>query len=111
MIIVAGENIYPTQIEEILNEHPDVADCIVTSVPDKSRGESIVAYIVAGNESLQISDLTKYCVEHPMMAPYKRPRYYRFVDSIPMNATGKKMHYKAKEMAKDDLNAGLLKRS
>lgn len=111
MIIVAGENIYPTQIEEILNEHPGVADCIVTSVPDKSRGESIVAYIVPADESLQISDLTKHCVEHPMMSPYKRPRYYRFVDELPMNATGKKVHYKAKQMAAEDLAQQRLRRS
>ena len=111
MIIVAGENIYPTQIEEILNEHPKVTDCIVTSVPDKSRGESIVAYVVSSDPSLKISDLTEYCMGHPMMSPYKRPRYYRFISEIPMTATGKKMHFKAKEMAADDMKAGLLKRS
>ncbi len=110
MIIVAGENIYPTQIEEIINENPKVSDCIVCSVPDKARGESIVAYIVPLDPSLTLAEMKQFCANHPMMAPYKRPRYYRFIDELPMTATGKKMHFKAKEMAAADLEAGLLKR-
>lgn len=111
MMIVAGENIYPAQIEEILNQHEFVTDCIVTSVPDQSRGQSVAAYVVPADPKVTIGELTDFCINHPMMAPYKRPRYYRFVESLPMTATGKKMHYKVKEMAIKDLEAGLLKRS
>ncbi|MDD4716400.1 MAG: AMP-binding protein, partial [Oscillospiraceae bacterium] len=46
MIISKGENIYPTQIEEVINQHPDVKDCIVTGVPDPVRGEVVVAYVI-----------------------------------------------------------------
>lgn len=111
MIISGGENIYPTQIEEILNEHPKVSDCIVTAVPDKSYGELVTAYIVPGDSSVTVEELENYCRNHPMMSSYKRPRYYRFVDSIPQNATGKKLHYKMKQLAQMDLLNGLLRHS
>ncbi|MDO4618073.1 MAG: class I adenylate-forming enzyme family protein [Clostridia bacterium] len=110
MIISAGENIYPTQVEEVLNSHPKVADCIVTAAPDKARGELVTAYIVKNDPSLTYEELEKFCKESPMIANYKRPRYYRFINEIPMNMTGKKLHYKAKEMAQDDLVNGLLYR-
>lgn len=110
MIISAGENIYPTQVEEVLNSFDRVADCIVTSVPDRARGELVTAYIVKADKSLHYEDLEEYCKNSPMLANYKRPRYYRFVEELPMNATGKKLHNKAKEMAFDDLINGRLHR-
>ncbi len=110
MIISAGENIYPIQIEEILNEHPKVKDCIVTAVPDHMRGEVVTAYVVSADDSITITELDEYCQQHPMLSKFKRPRYYRFVEDIPINATGKKLHYKIKQYAKDDLYNGLLRR-
>lgn len=108
MIISGGENIYPTQVEEVLNANPKVKDSIVTAVPDKVRGEIVTAYIVKGDESLTAGELDAFCKNSPMIANYKRPRYYRFVASVPMNATGKKLHYKIKQLAKNDLINGLL---
>lgn len=108
MIISGGENIYPAQVEEVLNTHPKVADSIVTAVPDKVRGEIVTAYIVKADDSLTVGELEDFCKDSPMIANYKRPRYYRFVASVPVNATGKKLHYKMKELAKDDLINGLL---
>ena len=109
MIISGGENIYPTQVEEVLNTHPKVSDCIVTSVPDKAYGELVTAYIVAKDKSLTVDELENFCRTSPMISKYKRPRYYRFVEEIPFNATGKKLHYKIKEIAKRDFMNGLLK--
>lgn len=108
MIISGGENIYPAQVEEVLNTHPKVADSIVTAVPDRVRGEIVTAYIVKADDSLTVGELEDFCKDSPMIANYKRPRYYRFVASVPVNATGKKLHYKMKELAKDDLINGLL---
>ena len=56
------------------------------------------------------AELDAFCVAHPMLANYKRPRYYRFVDSLPMTATGKKMHYKARGQVLEDSKAGLLEK-
>lgn len=110
MIISGGENIYPAQVEEVLNTHPKVADSIVTAVPDKVRGEIVTAYIVRNDDSLTVNELEEFCKKSPMIANYKRPRYYRFVADVPVNATGKKLHYKMKEIAKDDLLNGFLVR-
>lgn len=108
MIISGGENIYPAQIEEVLNTHPKVADSIVTAVPDKVRGEIVTAYIVKADETLTVDELEVFCKKNHMISNYKRPRYYRFVAQVPVNTTGKKLHYKMKELAKDDLLNGLL---
>ena len=110
MIISSGENIYPTEIEEVLNKNPKVKDCIVTSVPDKMRGQVVTAYVVRADHSLKPEDLDQFCKDSPYIANFKRPRFYRFVEQIPRNATGKKLHVKIKEIAKDDLINGLLYR-
>lgn len=110
MIICMGENIYPAQIEEVLNQCPGVKDCIVTGVPDRSRGEAVAAYVVPENDSLTPQMLNKFCVEHNDLSVYKCPRYYALVDSIPYNATGKKQHFVVKERAENDVKTGVLMR-
>ena len=110
MIISAGENIYPTQVEEAINEFDKVADCMVTAVPDKARGQAIAAYVVPADPSLTVREIFDFCLETPMLSAYKRPRWYKIVDSLPMTATGKKMHYALKQQAEKDLEAGELKR-
>ncbi len=110
MIISSGENIYPTEVEAVLNTYPKVKDCIVTSVPDKIRGQMVTAYIVRDDDSLTPEELDEFCKQSPDIANFKRPRYYRFTEQIPFNATGKKLHVKIKEMAEVDLKNGLLYR-
>lgn len=110
MIISSGENIYPVEIEEVLNNHPKVKECIVTSVPDKMRGQLVTAYVVKADNSLTAEELDQYCKDSPDIANFKRPRYYRFVATIPLNATGKKLHFKVKAIAAEDLRNGLLER-
>ena len=110
MIISSGENIYPTEIESVLNKHDKVKDCMVTSVPDKIRGQIVTAYIVRSDDSLTCEEMDEYCKQSPEVANFKRPRYYRFVSHIPFNATGKKLHVKMKEIALEDLKNGLLYR-
>lgn len=110
MIISGGENIYPVQIEEVIQEHPKVLHCAVVGVPDEVRGQAIVAYVVKKDESLTLEELKKFIASHPMLPPYKRPRYWRFVDALPMTATGKKQHYKLREQVTEDLKQGLLSR-
>lgn len=111
MIVSSGENIHPIQVEEILNTHPDVSESVVVGVPDDLRGEAVVAYIVSENDALTAADLHHYCTEHEMLADYKRPRYYRFIDELPYTATGKKKHYLMKQQAEQERKKGLLKRS
>jgi acyl-CoA synthetase (AMP-forming)/AMP-acid ligase II len=126
MLISGGENVHPVQVEEVLNEHSGVADSCVVGLPDERWGELIVAYVVpaaSGGETagaapddapaatpLTVASLDAHCREHPMLADYKRPRAYRLVDSLPMTATGKKMHFRVRESAIADAAAGELQR-
>lgn len=110
MLNVGGENIYPVQIEEVIQEHPKVMYCAVVGVPDEVRGQAIVAYVVKKDDSLTLEELKKFISKHPMLPAYKRPRYWRFLDALPMTATGKKQHYKLRQQALEDLKKGLFLR-
>jgi acyl-CoA synthetase (AMP-forming)/AMP-acid ligase II len=108
MIISGGENVHPTQVEAVLAEHPGVSDAAVVGLPDARWGELVVAYVVASDPTLDAAALDAHTHGHPMLAAYKRPRRYRFVDALPMTATGKKIHYRIRELAITDAADGLL---
>lgn len=110
MIISKGENIYPARIEEVINLHPKVSECIVTGVPDSTRGESLAAYVIKADDTLTVQELLDYCSESPNLSKYQVPRYYRFVTELPHTATGKKQHFVIKKQAREDLKNGLLLR-
>ena len=110
LIITSGENIYPTQIEEAISEYPKVKECLVTSVPDKVRGQAVVAYIVPSDKSLTVRELFEFCTKSKTLSIYKRPRYFAIIDELPVTATGKKKHFEMKNRAVKDLEAGLLKK-
>ncbi len=107
----AGEKIHPVQVEEILNEHPKVKESFVVGVPDKTRGEAVAAYVIKEDPSLTAKELDEHCRNHLMLSQFKKPRYYRFVEELPYTATGKKIHYKVKELAIEDKEKGLLERA
>jgi acyl-CoA synthetase (AMP-forming)/AMP-acid ligase II len=110
MIISGGENVHPNQVEAVLTELDGVTDAAVVGVPDERWGELVVAYVVRSDETLDAAALEAHCHGHPMLAAYKRPRAYRFVDALPMTATGKKVHYQVRAQAAQDAAAGLLER-
>jgi long-chain acyl-CoA synthetase len=86
MIISGGSNIYPREIEEVLLRHPAVAECSVVGRPHAEWGEEVVAFVVrSGDVSAQ--QLDELCLGH--IARFKRPRDYRFVESLPKNNYGK----------------------
>lgn len=102
MIICSGENIYPSQIEAVLNEHPAVAECAVIGVPDKRHGQAICAYIVPQDKNLTADELKEFVRNHHMLASYQHPRHYKFVDKLPHTATGKLKHYALRQQVKAD---------
>lgn len=90
LIISGGFNIYPREIEQLLEEHPAVAEAAVVGVPDARRGEVPVAYVVAretaeGADAIQ--GLEAHCRAH--LASFKVPRAFIRVDCLPRNALGK----------------------
>ena len=86
MIISGGANIYPREIEEVLLRHPAVAECSVVGRPHPEWGEEVIAFVVK-RADVSPRDLENLCLEN--IARFKRPREYRFVDSLPKNNYGK----------------------
>ena len=88
MLIAKGQNIYPGDIEQVLRNHPGVAEVAVVGIPDEVRGESPKAFIrlKAGGRATE-QELKKFCLER--LANYKVPREFVFVDSLPKTADGK----------------------
>ncbi len=110
MIICMGENIYPDQIESVLEMQEGISDSIVVGLEDPGRGEAVVAYIRRSDPALTLQEINAACVRSPHLSSYKRPRYYCFVDEIPRNASGKKMRHLLRERVREDFENGRLKR-
>jgi fatty-acyl-CoA synthase len=88
MIIRGGENIYPREIEQVLFEHPAVADVAVVGVPDAKWGEQVAAFVrPAPGRTPDPGELFAYCREH--LAPHKTPRYWTVLEEFPQTPSGK----------------------
>lgn len=90
MILTAGYNVYPAEIERVLAAHPDVAVVAAGPVPDEVKGELACAYVVrTAGATVTADELIAFAARQ--LAAYKRPRLVRFVDSLPATSTGKIM--------------------
>jgi acyl-CoA synthetase (AMP-forming)/AMP-acid ligase II len=88
VIIRGGNNIYATDVEGVLHEHPAVREAAVVGVPHDVLGEDVAAFIsLHDGEDVSAEDLQVFCAER--LADYKVPRRYTFVPELPRNATGK----------------------
>lgn len=88
VILVAGENVYPAEVENALGKHPGVAEVAVVGVPDRVRGEAVRAYVVPrAGERPSPRELTTFLKDR--LADYKSPTDYAFVDALPRTASGK----------------------
>ena len=88
MILSGGENIYPAEIENVLNRHPDVADVAVVGVPDERWGEAVKAVVVRRQGSTVTGDeIVAFARGH--LAGYKLPKSVDFADQLPRNPSGK----------------------
>ncbi len=106
MIIRGGENIYPAEIEAVLHTHPDVSEAHIVGVPSQKYGEEVMAWVrIKLASSITEIDLRSYCLER--MAAFKVPKYWRFIDALPMTVTGKVQKYRLREMAIEVLAAEL----
>jgi acyl-CoA synthetase (AMP-forming)/AMP-acid ligase II len=96
MLISGGQNIYPAEIERVLNEHPAVAASAVIGVPDEGWGEVGMAFVVAGSDT-SAEALIGHAREH--LARYKVPKHWHFVDALPTNANGKVRKHELRTLA------------
>jgi fatty-acyl-CoA synthase len=97
LIISGGENIYPAEVERVLLEHPDVADCGVIGRPDPKWDEVPVAYVIRrSGGSVEAEDLKAHVLTQ--LARFKVPREIVFVDDLPRTALGKVQHFVLRQM-------------
>lgn len=88
LIKTGGENVYPQEVENVLKQHPDVADVAVAGIPDPDWGETVKAFVVArAGIDLTRANLDAYVRQS--VAGYKAPRFIEFVTEIPRNVSGK----------------------
>jgi long-chain acyl-CoA synthetase len=101
MIIAAGENIYPREIEEVLYKHPAVKEVAVIGIPDKLRGQAVTAYVVLkpGVEATK-PELRRFL--KGKLANYKLPKYFVFLEQMPKTQTGKILKKALREMGIED---------
>src|SRR5262249_10035652 len=88
MIVSGGENIHPLEVEDVLAGHLRVAEVAVVAAPGERLGQRVVAVVVADGE-LTAEELDPYCLGCGTLARFKRPREYRFVESLPKSPSGK----------------------
>ncbi|WP_079085319.1 fatty acid--CoA ligase [Streptomyces dysideae] len=87
-ILVAGENVYPAEIENALEGHPGVAEAVIVGAPDEQWGELVHAFVVAApGEQPKPRDLHRFLVDR--LAAFKLPARYEFIDHVPRNPSGK----------------------
>ena len=99
MIIAGGYNIYPRDIDEVLYEHPKIADAVTIGVPDEYRGETVKIFVVVKpGETLTAEEVIAHCKER--LASYKVPRLVEFREELPKTMVGKVLR---KELRAEEL--------
>ena len=98
MVIRGGENLFPTEIENVLIRHPKVAEVQVLGVPDVFFGEELLAVVIPkAGEQVTEQELHDYC--RGQISHQKVPRYFQFVESYPLTASGKVQKFVLRERA------------
>ena len=88
MVISGGENIYPLEVERVLNSHPDIVESSVIGIPDTHYGEALLAICVTKEpDTLDEEAVVDFC--RASLAGYKIPRKFALTSSLPRNAAGK----------------------
>ena len=101
LIISGGSNIYPREVEEVLVHHEGVLEVSVVGRPHPEWGEEVVAFVVLQpGAAVKADGLDRLCLEN--IARFKRPRVYRFVDSLPKNNYGKVLKTDLRKRLQDE---------
>ncbi|WJR76431.1 AMP-binding protein [Bradyrhizobium sp. NP1] len=106
LVISGGENIYPAEVERVLQEHPDVAECAVIGRDDPRWQEVPVAYVIRrnGHHQAEADDLKAHV--QAQLARFKVPREIIFVADLPRTALGKVQHFKLKQLDAEMVRGG-----
>ncbi|HBN14278.1 MAG TPA: long-chain fatty acid--CoA ligase, partial [Pseudohongiella sp.] len=92
-------NVFPSEVEEVVNAHPGVAESAAIGVPSDKSGETIKLFVVRRDSVLNIKDVESYCREN--LTAYKVPKQIEFVDDLPKSNVGKILR---RELREQELN-------
>ncbi|MBU2098376.1 MAG: AMP-binding protein [Gammaproteobacteria bacterium] len=95
LIIVSGFNVFPSEVEEVVNSHAGVAECAAIGVPSEKTGEAIKLFVVRRDSVLTLADVTAHCREN--LTAYKVPKEIVFVDDLPKSNVGKILRREIRE--------------
>jgi acyl-CoA synthetase (AMP-forming)/AMP-acid ligase II len=88
LIKTGGENVYPQEVENVLNQHPAIAEVTVIGLPDSKWGEAVTAVVVSNDgNKVDLKEIKEFCKDK--IAGYKIPKSIKMVKEIPKNETGK----------------------
>lgn len=87
MVLVSGFNVYPTEIEQVVNLHPGVLECAAIGIPDARSGEAVKLFVVKKDPTLSEEDVAAWCQKN--FTAYKRPKVIEFRDELPKSPVGK----------------------
>jgi acyl-CoA synthetase (AMP-forming)/AMP-acid ligase II len=105
MFVCGGENVYPAEVERILERHPGIAQAAVVPVEDDIKGQKPVAFVIRKpGHTIDAEGVKQFALRH---APaYQHPRFVWFVDELPLASTNKLDRVALKRMADDQIAAG-----
>jgi malonyl-CoA/methylmalonyl-CoA synthetase len=95
LIISGGYNVYPREVEEVIEGCPGVSEVAVVGLPDPEYGERVVAAVVRDDPDLSAEKIKEFC--RKTLASYKKPREVVFVDALPRNALGKVLKHEVRD--------------
>ena len=103
MVLSGGYNIYTKEVEQVLLQHPAVAEAAVVGVPDAVFGEAVAAFIELNpGQELTAEEVVAYAKAR--IASYKKPKYVYFVDALPRNSLGKVLKPELRKLAASENN-------
>ena len=98
MILVSGFNVYPNEVEDVVMQHPGVAEVAAVGVPDEHSGEVVKLFVVRKDPALTADMLKQFC--HDNLTGYKRPRLIEFRDALPKSNVGKILRRELRDEAR-----------
>jgi acyl-CoA synthetase (AMP-forming)/AMP-acid ligase II len=97
MLIIGGENVFPREIEAVLEDHNDVLQAAVIGIPDESRGEAPIAFVLR-REGADVTDLQLRNHAKQTLAGYKVPKQVHIREDLPISPTGKILKRRLREL-------------
>jgi len=100
VIITGGNNVYPREVEEVIVQHPAVANVVVIGLPDDYWGEAVHAVVqLEAGKNCSADEIVSFCGDY--MAGYKKPKAVDFVDEFPVSGYGKILRREIRERYMD----------